>query len=299
MPPSSSLAGIGFMILAAGFFIANDTCMKLAMEEAPPVQVLFLRGIAACLWCLPLIFVLGHGRSIAHLFNRWVLLRAGAEVVAVMSFVVALAHMAIGDITAINQTTPLLILLGVALTRREPIGRLRLALISIGFIGAILVARPGSGVASAVALLGFVAALFSAVRDLAASNIHRGIPIPIAIFATLAIVMIAAGLWSFTFEDWAPVSSRVVSLMALAGLVLIFGHVCLLLAYRFAAPRTIAPFYYSFTVWALISGIVVFGEKPEFMPLVGMVLIVASGLAIVVIDGRRRAAAAKLMPEAQ
>ena len=289
MPPSSSLSGIGFMILAAGFFVANDSCMKLAMEQAPPLQVLFLRGVAACPWCLPLILVLGHGRSIHHLLDRWVLLRAGAEVIAVMSFVVALAHMAIGDITAITQTTPLLILIGVALIWREPIGGLRLALIVIGFLGAILVARPGSGTASIVALLGFVAALFSAVRDLAARNIHRGIPILIATFATLAIVMIAAGLWSVAFETWAPVTPRFIGLMALAGFLLIFGHVCIFLAYRFAAPRTVAPFYYCFTVWAVISGVVVFGDMPDFISLIGMALIVASGLAIVVIDGRRRA----------
>jgi drug/metabolite transporter (DMT)-like permease len=288
MPPSSSLTGIGFMILAAGFFVANDSCMKLAMEQAPPVQVLFLRGVAACLWCLPLLLVLGHGRSIPHLFDRWVLLRAGAEVVAVMSFVIALAHMAIGDITAITQTTPLLILIGVALIWREPIGGLRLGLIIIGFMGAILVARPGSGAASIVALLGFVAALFSALRDLAARNIHRGIPILIATFATLAIVMITAGLWSVAFETWAPVTSRFIGLMALAGFLLIFGHVCIFLAYRFAAPRTVAPFYYCFTVWAVISGAVVFGDIPDAVSLIGMALIVASGLAIVVIDGRRR-----------
>ena len=291
MPPSSSLSGIGFMILAAGFFVANDSCMKLAMEQAPPLQVLFLRGVAACLWCLPLILVLGHGRSIPHLFDRRVLLRAGAEVVAVMSFVVALAHMAIGDITAITQTTPLLILIGVALIYREPIGGLRLALIVIGFLGAILVARPGSGAASFVALLGFVAALFSALRDLAGRNIHRGIPILIATFATLAIVMFAAGLWSVAFETWAPVTPRFIGLMALAGFLLIFGHVCIFLAYRFAAPRTVAPFYYCFTVWAVISGIVVFGDIPDAVSLIGMALIVASGLAIVVIDGRRRAEA--------
>ena len=279
------------MILAAGFFVANDSCMKLAMEAAPPLQVLFLRGVAACLWCLPLILVLGHGRSTPHLFDRWVLLRAGAEVVAVMSFVVALAHMAIGDITAITQTTPLLILIGVALIWREPIGGLRLALIVVGFLGAILVARPGSGTASIIALLGFVAALFSAMRDLAGRNIHRGIPILIATFATLAIVMTAAGLWSVAFETWAPVTPRFIGLMALAGFLLIFGHVCIFLAYRFAAPRTVAPFYYCFTVWAVISGVVVFGDIPDFVSLVGMALIVASGLAIVVIDGRKRAQA--------
>jgi len=298
MTPSSSLSGIGFMILAAGAFVANDTCMKLAMEEAPPVQVLFLRGVAACVWCLPLILVMGHGRSLSHVLDKWVLMRAGAEVAAVLSFVIALAHMAIGDITAITQTTPLLILIGVALFWREPIGMMRLILIIIGFVGAILVARPGSGAASALAFLGFLAAIFSALRDLAARNIHRDIPIVIATFATLAIVMVAAGLYSAAFETWAPVTSRTIWLMVLAGFLLIFGHVFIFLAYRFAAPRTIAPFYYCFTVWAVISGIIVFGDLPDLVSLIGMALIVASGLAIVIIDGRRRAGLHKLTPEA-
>jgi len=212
---------------------------------------------------------------------------------------VALAHMAIGDITAITQTTPLLILIGVALIWREPIGPMRLVLIIIGFVGAILVARPGNGTASILALLGFLAAVFSALRDLAGRNIHRDIPIVIATFATLAIVMIAAGLYSVAFETWAPVSSRMIWLMVLAGFLLIFGHVFIFLAYRFAAPRTIAPFYYCFTVWAVVSGVIVFGEIPDVVSFIGMGLIVASGLAIVIIDGRRRAVARSVATEAQ
>jgi len=288
MTPSSGLTGIGCMIVAAGLFVANDTCMKLAMEEAPPVQVLFLRGVAACLWCLPLILIMGHGRSLPHLLDKWVLLRAGAEVGAVLSFVIALAHMAIGDITAITQTTPLLIMIGAALIWREPIGWMRLILITVGFVGAILVAQPGSGTASTLALLGFLSAIFSAVRDLAGRSIHREIPLVIAIFATLSVVMMAAGLYSVAFETWAPVTNRMIGFMMLAGFVLIFGHVFILLAYRFATPRTVAPFYYCFTMWAVISGIIVFGEFPNLVALIGMGLIVASGLAIVVIDGRRR-----------
>ena len=87
--------------------------------------------------------------------------------------------------------------------------------------------------------------------------------------------------------------------MALAGFLLIFGHVCIFLAYRFAAPRTIAPFYYCFTVWAVISGVMVFGEIPDVVSLIGMALIVASGLAIVIIDGRRRAMARSLTTKSQ
>jgi drug/metabolite transporter (DMT)-like permease len=288
MKSSSDLGGIGFMILAAAAFVSNDSCMKLAMSEVLPAQVLFMRGVAACLWCLPLLAVLGHGRQAHHLLDRWVLMRAGAEVIAVLSFVLALSRMAIGDITAITQTTPLIILLGVALIWRERIGALRVILIVIGFIGALLVAQPGTGTASAYAALGFIAALFSAVRDLVARNIHRDIPILIATFATLAIVMAAAGIYSVLFETWTPISGHVFLLMATAGFLLIFGHVFIFLAYRLANPRTLAPFYYCFTLWAVVSGFVVFGHAPDLYSLIGMTLIVASGLAIALIDGWRR-----------
>ena len=109
-----------------------------------------------------------------HLFDRWVLMRAGAEVAAVLSFVVALAHMAIGDITAITQTTPLLILIGVALIWREPIGDMRLVLIIVGFIGAILVARPGSGAASVIgAARVHCSSIFGGARSCGAQHTSR------------------------------------------------------------------------------------------------------------------------------
>ena len=60
------------------------------------------------------------------------------------------------------------------------------------------------------------------------------------------------------------------------------------MAYRVGPTRVVAPFYYCFTVWAVISGVAVFGELPNALALVGMMLVIGSGLAIVLIDERKR-----------
>ena len=76
MAISPNLRGIGAVILATAAFVANDTCMKLALSDAPPFQVLVMRGIAALLWCLPVILAMGLIRELPKAFNPWVVLRS-------------------------------------------------------------------------------------------------------------------------------------------------------------------------------------------------------------------------------
>ena len=64
MIQSPHIRGILCMLLATGAFVANDSCMKLALADAPPLQVLVMRGISASLWCLPILLYFGHGRDL-------------------------------------------------------------------------------------------------------------------------------------------------------------------------------------------------------------------------------------------
>ncbi len=77
-------------------------------------------------------------------------------------------------------------------------------------------------------------------------------------------------------------------LLAGAGLFLIFGHFFIFMAYRVGPAGIVAPFYYSFTVWAVISGLLIFRELPNLMAIAGIVLVIASGLVIVLLDERKR-----------
>jgi drug/metabolite transporter (DMT)-like permease len=250
--------------------------------------VLFMRGVAACAWCLPLLLIMGHGRHIRRTFDPWVLLRAFFEVAAVCSFIFALNHMPIGDVTAIFQISPLILLIGGSIFWHEKIGAMRYGVIAVGLAGAVLIAQPGSSTASPFAILAFMTAIAGAARDLAGRKVTHDIPVVVATFTTLVMVMAAAGIGSALFENWSPPSSGNLLMMAAAGLLLIGGHTFMFLAFRFATPTTLAPFYYTFTLWAVISGAVLFGDFPNVLSIGGMLLIIASGLTSVWLDAHRQ-----------
>jgi drug/metabolite transporter (DMT)-like permease len=284
----SNLRGIVFMVLAGGTFVANDSFMKLVLADTPPMQVLLMRGMAATLWCLPLVFILGYGRDIHRVVNPWVLLRAAFEILAVTSFILALNHMPIGDITAIFQISPLFVVIGVSLIWGEKIGPVRMVLIALGLTGALLVAQPGSTSASPYAAFGFLTAIGSALRDLAGRKVPHNIPGIVVALTTIIAVMTVAGLSTVSFETWVQPSNANILKMLAAGLFLVGGHTFVFLAFRFAKAAAVAPFYYTFTLWAMLSGLVVFGDIPNWLSIIGIVFILGSGLASVALDQRTK-----------
>lgn len=288
MAISPNLRGIIAIVLATGAFVANDTCMKLALSDAPPFQVLVMRGIAACLWCLPVVYAMGLIRQLPRAFNFWVVLRSVSEVVAILCFISALGHMPIADVTAIAQIAPLVVLLGMWLFFGEKVGGLRLGLVGLGITGALLVAQPGGETASPFAIFGFFTAVGAALRDILSRKVPAGTPALVVTFSTLFIVMMSAVLMSFLFETQVPPTFRHGWLMFIAGFFLMCGHAFVFMAYRIAPARVVAPFNYSFMIWAGLSGLLVFGDVPNGLALAGMGLILAAGLAVVLLEGRTR-----------
>jgi drug/metabolite transporter (DMT)-like permease len=288
MAISSNLRGIGATLVATGAFVANDSCMKLALSDAPPFQVLVMRGIAACLWCLPLLLILGHGRDLPKTFNPWVVLRSLCESVAILFFILGLAQLPIADLTAMVQVTPFLVLVAVRLIWGERIGGWRMALIAVGITGALLVAQPGGAAASPFAIFGFLTAVGAAGRDIVTRKVPSGTPALIVTFSTLLIVLLSAVVFSLAFETQVAPTFRHVWLMGIAGLFLMFGHLFIYLAFRLAPARVVTPFFYSFMIWAGLSGVVLFNEFPNGLALAGMGLILLAGLGVVLMEGRTR-----------
>jgi drug/metabolite transporter (DMT)-like permease len=277
-----------FMVIATCSYVINDTLMKLATEGLPPYEVLFLRGCAGLIWGLPLMLVLGYGRQLPLVFERRVLARNLAETAAILCYVVALANMPIADASALGQITPLLVLLGASILFREKIGGVRMALIGVGFIGAIMVAQPTMQGISIYAVLALANAVLCAVRDLAGRRIAAEVPGMIVAMSAIIVVLIGAGAMHLATEQWVAPQTHHLLLLAGAGLFLIFGHFFIFMAYRVGPTGVVAPFYYFFTFWAVLSGLVVFGQFPNLLAISGIVLVVAAGLTIVLLDERKR-----------
>lgn len=144
MRSASSLRGIAAMLAGTASFVAGDSFMKLVAEDLPPFEVLVLRGVAASLACAILVALRGEWRDISGALDRRALLRAAAETLSVLCYIVALARMPIADVIAILQAAPLILIIGAALVLRERIGPARIALVLVGFAGALMVAQPGA-----------------------------------------------------------------------------------------------------------------------------------------------------------
>jgi drug/metabolite transporter (DMT)-like permease len=282
----SDLSGIAAMLAATATFVIGDSFMKLVIGDLPPFEVLFLRSIAASLACAVLLEVRGEWRAISGVLELRALLRAAAETLCTLCYVVALAHMPIADVIAILQTVPLIVILGAALLLRERIGPPRIALVVVGFAGALMVAQPGPTGVSLPALLAFGAALMGAARDLIGRSVPPRIPVTVVNCATMLMMIMAAGAMSLGRETWIAPTGRHLAFIGFAGLFVAFGHVGLLLAYRLGRPASVAPFFYSFALWGVMSGLIVWGALPNALTLAGIALIVASGIALVVLDRR-------------
>jgi drug/metabolite transporter (DMT)-like permease len=260
---TSNLRGIAAMVFATASFVVCDSFMKLATEALPPFEVLFLRGVGATVCCTILLLILRQGPVVRHSFNKATVVRACLETAAVLCYIVALSVMPIADVIAIVQTAPLLLIVLVASIWREKIGPRRMALIAVGFAGAILVAQPDASGLSSAALLAFVSALGVALRDAFSRTVPSHVPALAVTFSTVVIVMIGAGIVMLLTEDVAMPSPKHALYLLAAGLFVTIGHYAIFLAYRLGAPGAVAPFFYSFAIWAVVAVVLVFHELPN------------------------------------
>lgn len=290
MTKQSNLAGIGYMILGAGSFVLNDSLMKLLLGPLPALEVLVLRGIFGVVSLVPMLIYMGQVSALPAALNRWVMLRGLLEVGAIFSFIAALSHAPQADVTAIFQTTPMLIVLGMVFFHGETLDRLRTGLIVLGFGGALMVAQPGSEGTSPFAMLAFLTAAFAAMRDLVARNIPADTPVLVSTMVTVVLVLLASALFDLATEVWIAPTSGQIALMVAAGFLMSIGHAFTFLAYKYGQARVVAPFYYSFMVWALIFGHFMFDTVPNTLALAGMALILLSGVAVIYLEQRNRSA---------
>ena len=298
MTRSGNLRAILAMVVSMGSFVASDSCMKLALPHAPLFELMLMRGLVSLAVCLGLILAMGQQSSIHRMFDKWLVARGVLETVANLSFIFALGFIAIADLTAIVQTCPLFVLLGAWAFRGERLGGQRLFLILLGIAGAMLVAQPGTGAVSPLTSLAFLTAIASAVRDLLTPNVPRGMPPLVAALTVIVVLTLTGLLGMLTLETPIVPGSREILLMVVSGTMAVSGHLLLYLTYRMGEARTVAPFMYTLTIWAVLSGLAVFGEIPNRLAIAGMVLVALAGLAIIWLDGRQRKQEARLAMEA-
>lgn len=277
------------MVVSMVLFAFEDMCIKLLTTTLPYAQVLGMIGLLG--WFSFWILLRRQGGRLwtRALLDPLVLLRNLAEAVGSIGIVVALALTELSSTAAIMQALPLAIVLGAALFLGEPVGWRRWSAIIAGFLGVILVIRPGLAGFQPVSLMAVVAVLGLAARDLATRRIPRGIhSMQLAASAFFAI-FVAAVLMGLVMGQ-RPVLPDVREWLILAGCMAvgIGGYSLLVTATRLGEASALAPFRYARLVFALILALLVFGERPDTLTLTGAAIIVGSGCYAMLREARLR-----------
>jgi len=266
------------MAVAMAGFTMNDSITKLTSSQMNFGEVMLVRGLFAIVLIGTLALHQRAIRPLRTLFVKPVALRILGEVGGTVAFLAAITHLPLANTSAIMQSLPLAITLGAALTLGEPVGWRRWSAIVAGFIGVLIIVRPGVAGFNQFTLLALVSVLFCSLRDLATKRIPSHIPSLFITLLTTITVTTAGALILFPLGGWTPLSGRSVGLLALAAVLVLIGYQCVIMALRSGDISAIAPFRYTALLWAMMLGYLVFGDVPDALMVTGASIIVASGL---------------------
>jgi len=276
-PGHGNLRSIAAMVASMLVFSLSDVMMKIVGAAMPLGQLLVLRGAIATLFIIGIAWGTGALRHLPMVASPMVIWRTVAEILCSVLYFVALVRLSLADVAAISQFAPLAVMAGAALLLGEPVGWRRWTAAAVGFLGVLLIVKPGTGAFQPMSLAMLASMVFVAARDLITRRLPVGIPNVLVTGAAIVGVMLA-GLVLALFETWPPPTPQQWMMLVLSGIAVIAGFMLGLIAMRTGDVAVVQPFRYSFVVFGAIASLLVFKDVPDRISVVGILMIVASGL---------------------
>lgn len=271
-------AAILWMVAAMAGFAGEDVLVKLASQTLPTGQILAILGLCGgCIFC---VWATARGHRIIDrdLWSRPILLRNLGEVIGTICFVTALGLTDLSSVSAILQATPLGVTLGAALFLGAKVGWRRWSAIAIGFAGVLLILRPGLDAFEPASLFAVASVIGYSIRDLAT----RAAPARIASQSMAAqsfILVMISGLVMLPFgPEPAPLLADEIVFLGAATVLGVLSYYAIITATRLGDITVVTPFRYSRLLFAMVFGIILFGERPDAATWAGAAIIIGSGL---------------------
>lgn len=286
-PPNRSeardtLRGAVVMVAAMGCFAVEDALIKAmggALAQPLPVaQIIWMLGVGGAVCLVGVLVARGEpliGPDLRHPVILW---RTGAEVVATLCFVPALVLIPLATATAILQAAPLVVAGGAALFLGATVGWRRWAAIGVGFVGVLLIVRPGAAFEPAT-LLAVAGTLALGARDVLTRRVPPGVSnLRVSLVAYAALIPTAMALQAAMGAPLTGLSGAGAALLATSVAIGLLGYVGVVGAMRLGEVAVVSTFRYARMVFALILALTVFGERPDALALTGIAVIVGAGV---------------------
>lgn len=282
------------VLAAVGLASTQDAITKSMSGSYSAYETVILR----CLGSMPIlaIFWWRHGRPPFRtpMLGR-IIIRSLILCSAYFGFVLSIAAMPIANSVAIYFTMPFFVaaLAGPILGERVPMHRL-LAILA-GFVGVMIMIRPGAGVFEPAALFALYSAFGYALGQMMGRPISRVTP-PVVIANWQNLIYLVIGLtmaavfnlfdmsWLthkslvFLSRPWVTPSLTDLAILTANGLLAAFAMLLFVTGYKYAESNFVAPFEYSGMIWAITYGLLLFGDFPDFFTWVGVAIVVVAGL---------------------
>jgi len=278
--------GIALMVLATLCYSVIDMTGKWLVRELPVIEVVWLRFATHVLW-MAVLLAPRHGRSMFRMRSPQLQALRGAMLAAMTALNFwALRYLQLAETGAIQFSVPLLIVLLSAWWLHEPLEVRRWVAIVAGFVGVLLVMRPGSAAFHPAILLAAANAVLAAVfnmltRRMAASESPESMQLISALIAALVLAPLALPQLE---QPRSALSWAVIGLCGLAGGI---GHQLSAMAHRHATAAVLAPFLYQQILYMVLWGWLVFDQMPDAFVVAGALVVVGSGLWLLLPELRR------------
>lgn len=305
---SNTPLGIGYILIAVSLFGIMDALVKWLTAGYPTVQIMFFRSLFAFPPILLMVWRSAGGagddrgntlaNALALLKTRQLAghgLRSVFGCGAMLLFFYSYQFLPLAEVTAIAFAAPIFIACLSVWLLQERVGLHRWSAIIVGFVGMLVIIRPGSGMLESASLIVVMATLLYALAIIQIRRLSRLEPSTTIAFWFTAFCTLFTGLALPFF--W--VTPDFTDLLLLIGTGLIGGtaQLCMTRAYGLAPAAVVAPFDYTHLLWSVLIGWYVWGDFPDAQTWIGCAIVIASGLYILYRETVRRVRVPPLVTE--
>ncbi|MCQ4308147.1 DMT family transporter [Pseudomonas stutzeri] len=275
-----------------GVLLILVSCLVLATHDGLSKHLTLLYPVFLVIWArymaqtvlMAALFAPRMGRRVFHTLRPGLQLCRGLSLVSVsMLFISGLSFIPLAEATAVIFLTPLLVTIASALLG-EHVSRSQWLAVGCGLIGVMIIVRPGGALFTPAILLPFGAAVSFTLYQLVTRRLSATDHPVTSNFLTSVVGSLVMSV--LVIFNWQTPTLHDALLMAALGAMAMSGHLLLTNAFRFASAATLAPFTYAQIIFAGVVGFFAFGHVPDLGAILGMTIIIASGLCMAWVQGR-------------
>ncbi len=275
---SKSTKGILLMVLAMFFISIMAVGTKWVGASYPVLQIVFIRNIFVLALVLCMVWRKGGINSLVVQNRKGVALRAVFQFGAAYFIATTIIFLPLADAESLFFAAPLIIAFLSPHILGERVGWRRKTAIFCGFFGVIIMLRPTPDLIQPLAFFGVAAAVFIALRDIWTRKLREGETANAIMFWSELGVLV--GSFPLALYFWQPLTANDLAIMAFAGIFLGAAQFTMALAFLTAEAATVAPFRYTVIILTTLFGYIFFDDIPDTFVIVGVAIVVASGLYI-------------------